>query len=188
MPPSASHPSTDRSGDPLFGLVTGLYVALLATAPVVYAVARLGVNDSGTLYGTVLVTLTVVVGAGWWATGQADGPAQRLGATRARWTLGLVGLGYAVAGLSSLELTGAIGVLAMFFGMGAMGLGGALSVMARTRYTDAAVAGSERDCEFTAGWPDAARRRALVLADSWRYTSLPISGLSQSSSSCFPPG
>jgi hypothetical protein len=164
MLPSTLKTEPERSGDPLFGLLVGCYLALLATAPVVYAAVELGVRDGGALYGTVLVTLTVVAGSGWWAAGRLDGLAARLGATRFRWALGLLGVVYAFAGLYSLEVTGVAGVLGMFFGMGAMSVGGALGVMARTRYTDTVLADSERSCEFRAGWPAAARRRLLLLA------------------------
>ena len=64
MLPSTLKTEPERSGDPLFGLLVGCYLALLATAPVVYAAVELGVRDGGALYGTVLVTLTVVAGSG----------------------------------------------------------------------------------------------------------------------------
>ncbi|MDS0220971.1 hypothetical protein NDI54_06380 [Haloarcula sp. S1AR25-5A] len=163
MPPSTAETAAERSGDPLFALVAGLYVALLAIAPTAFAVARLVSGDPAVLYGTVLATVTVGTGLGWWATVRFGSFPYRLGATRARWVPGLVGLGYAFAGLLSLGWAGVFGVLAMFSGMGAMALGSVSGVMARTRYIDALLADSERHCVFTAGWPSAARNRLLAL-------------------------
>lgn len=162
MLPATLKTEPERSGDPLFGLVAGLYGSLLVTPPAVFAVARLVSGDPAVLYGAVLATLTIATGLGWWATERVDGLAPRLGATWTRVAPAALGLGYAVAGLSSLAVTGAVGVLAMFAGLGAMALGGVLGVMARTRYTDSVLADSERDCEFTAGWPDRARNRLLA--------------------------
>jgi hypothetical protein len=163
MPPSTAETAAEPAGDPLFALVVGLYVALLAIAPAVFAVARLVSGDPAVLYGTTLATVTVGTGVGWWATERFGSPPGRLGATRTRWVPGLVGLGYAFTGLLSLDWAGVVGVLAMFSGMGAMALGSVFGVMARTRYTDARLADSERHCVFTAGWPDAARNRLLAL-------------------------
>jgi len=163
MPPSTVETAAEPSGDPLFALVVGLYVALLAIAPTVFGVARLVSGDAAVLYGTVITTATVGTGLGWWATERFGSLSHRLGATPARWVPGLLGLGYAFAGLLSLDRVGVVGVLAMFSGIGAMALGSALGVMARTRYTDALLADSERHCVFTAGWPKAARNRLLAL-------------------------
>lgn len=162
MPPSTVETASESSGDPLFALVIGLYIALLATAPTVFVVSRLVSGDPAVLYGTTIATVTVGIGLGWGTTERFGSLPHRLGATRARWALGLIGLGYAFAGLLSLDWAGVIGVLAMFSGMGAMVLGSVLGVMARTRYTDARLADSERHCVFTAGWPSAARNRLLA--------------------------
>jgi len=141
----------ERTGDPLFGVLAGLYVALLATAPVAFAVARLGRIDGATLYVTVIGTLTVVTGAGWWVVNTRARLAHRLGATPARWAPAVVGVGYAVAGLVGLGATGVVGLLGFFFGAFAMALGGVLGVMARTRHTAALVARADVECEVEAG-------------------------------------
>ncbi|MFU1780597.1 hypothetical protein ACM16X_04370 [Haloarcula japonica] len=163
MPPSTVETTAEPSGDPLFALVIGLYVALLAIAPTVFAVARLVSGDAAVLYGTVIAMVAVATGVGWWTTERFGSLPRRLGATRTRWVPGLVSLGYAFTGLLSLDWAGVVGVLAMFSGMGAMALGSVLGVMARTRYTDTHLADSERHCVFTAGWPEAARNRLLAL-------------------------
>lgn len=162
MPPSTVEVTSEPSGDPLFALLVGLYVALLVIAPITLAVSRLVSGDPAVLYGTTIATVTVGTGLGWWATERFGSLPHRLGATRARWAPGLIGLGYAFAGLLSLDWAGVVGVLAMFSGMGAMVLGSVLGVMARTRYTDARLADSERHCVFSAGWPSAARNRLLA--------------------------
>jgi hypothetical protein len=155
--------SPERPGDPLFALLVGLYVALLVIAPTAFAVARFVSGDAAVLYATAIATATGVTGLGWWATERFGTPA-RLGATRTRWLLGLVGIGYAVTSLFSLGWAGGFGVLAMFSGMGAAALGGVVGVMARTRYTDAALDGVDAVCEFRAGWPVADRRRLGFVA------------------------
>jgi len=155
--------STERTGDPLFALLVGLYIALLAIAPAVFATARFVSADPGVLYATGIATVTFLTGVGWWVVERFWSRPARLGATRTRWLVGLGGLCYAFAGLFSLGWAGVFGVLAMFSGIGAAALGGVVGVMARTRYTDAVLADSERDCEFTAGWPDTQRNRLLAV-------------------------
>jgi len=162
MSPSHSS-SSDQSDDPLFPLFAGLYVALLVTAPVMYAVSELGVTESGPLYGAMLVTVTVVTGAGWWVVAAREWVATRLGATAGRWVPGIVGVATALAGLASLGQAGVASAVAFFFGAGAMVLGGVLGVMARTRHTAAVLDGADRHCEFRAGWPEAARNRMVVV-------------------------
>ncbi|MBV0924809.1 hypothetical protein KTS45_11430 [Halomicroarcula limicola] len=164
MPPSTVETAPERSGDPLFGVVTGIYLALLATPLAAFAAVRAGMSGSGVLYGVVLVTLTVVTGLGWLATARAAGVDARLGASAARWLPGIAPAALVLLGFASLAATGIAGLLAFFFGMFAMILGFVLGVMARTRYAVAATDGVDPDCEFTAGWPERARRRVLAVA------------------------
>jgi len=164
MPPSNGRTLPERTGDPLFGVLAGLYVALLATAPAVVAVARVGSSDSATLYVTAIGTLAVVTGAGWWVVDARNGLAPRLGSTPARWGPAILGVGYAIGGFVALGSAGVVALLAFFFGAFAMVLGGVLGVMARSRHTAALVATADVDCEIEAGWPSAARKRLAVLA------------------------
>jgi len=164
MLPSTLKTEPERSGDPLWGLVVGLYVALLVAPLTVFTVDRLVTDDAAALYGTVVVTLAVVVGLAWLATARFDGIATRLGGARLRWTLGILPVGYALLGFASLGRTGISGVLAFFFGAGAMAAGLVLGVMARTRHTDAVLDGVDIDSEFRAGWPSAAKRRLGAVA------------------------
>jgi len=157
MSPSSD---TDRSGDPLWGLLVGCYVGLLGTPPVLFAVARLVTGDVAVLYGSAVASGTALTGLGWWVSARWGGLAVRLGATPSRWLAGVVPLPYALGGFASLSATDAIGVVAFFGGLGAMALGFVLGVMARTRHADAVLDGVETACEFRAGWPAAARRRA----------------------------
>jgi hypothetical protein len=160
MVPSTPLPATDRSDDPLVGLVTGLYAALLAVPPAVLAVERLLTGDAGVLYGTVLVTLTVVTGVGWWATGRWGGRIVGIGGSRRRWLPAVFGGVVAAGWFAGLRLTGVVGAIGFFFGLFAMGVGFALAVMLRTRHTDAVVGTTEIEREFSAGWPHHAQRRA----------------------------
>jgi hypothetical protein len=163
MPPETMQTAPDRSGDPLFGVLTGLYVALLVTPPVVFAVGRAVSRDPGVLYGTVLTTLAAVtVGSGVVAT-HRNGLARRLGATRLRWSLGVLPAGYALLGFASLETTGVAGLLQFFLGTAAMALGFILGVMTGTRYAGAVVDRAGRDCQFSAKWPRSARGRMVRL-------------------------
>jgi len=130
----------------------------------VCAVAQVGYSDGATLYVTVLGTLTVVTGAGWWLVNSRSHLASRLGATPARWGLAVVGVAYAIGGMFALGVAGVLSLLAFFFGAFAMVLGGTLGVMARTRHTAAVVAQADVECEIEAGWPSAARKRLAVLS------------------------
>ena len=159
MSPSTTTESPERPGDPLFGLVAGLYLALLSTAPVLFAVGRLGVDSAAALYGTVLGTVVVATAAGWQVVTSRPWLAIRLGATPARWCLAVLGLGYAIGGFLALGVAGTVAVVAMFFGLGAMAVGGIIGVMARTRHAADVLDGAERYCEFRAGWPGSARKR-----------------------------
>ncbi|GGN97534.1 MULTISPECIES: hypothetical protein [Haloarcula] len=166
MSPSTDSDAPRRDADPLFGVVSGAYLALLCVPPVVLVVSRLVTGSPAALYGTALVTFAAVTGAGWLGIARWDGLAVRLGRTAVRWLPAVVPVGYALGGFASLGQTGVVGVLAFFFGLVAMLFGFALGVMARTRYADAVTADATTDCEFTAGWPERARRRLLVVAGS----------------------
>jgi len=158
MSPSTPQSETDRSGDPLFGLATGLYVAFLSVPPVILVVERLLTGDAGALYGTVLVTLTTVTGVGWWATGRWGGPVG-IGDSTLRWLPAALGGLFAAGWFAGLPLTGVVGAVGFFFGLFAMMAGFALGVMVRTRYTDARLRDVLTEHEFRAGWPRRAQRR-----------------------------
>jgi len=163
MSPSSTPASPARTGDPLFGLVAGLYLALLSTAPALFAVGRLGVDGAAALYGSVLVTFVVATAVGWQVVTSRPWLAVRLGSTPARWSLAGLGLGYAVGGFFALGAAGLVAVVAMFFGFFAMAVGGIIGVMARTRHAADVLDGAERYCEFRAGWPAGARKRLGLL-------------------------
>lgn len=157
-------PGSERTGDPLFGVVVGLYLALLVTPPVVFAVDSLVRPGAAGAYVTAITTAGAVLAVSWLATARLDGLAPRLGATPARWLPGLFPVGYALVGFASLGVAGSIGAVAFFFGLGAMAVGFVLGVMARTRHADAARDGVGIDCEFRAGRPRADRRRIGLVA------------------------
>jgi len=163
MCPSAKAPPNQRPSDPLWGVLVGTYVGLLVIPLAVLGVVRLGGESAGLLYGVTVVTLAVVIGLGWWATGRRPRLAVRLGATRLRWLPAAIPVAYALGGFAGLPTAGAVGALAFFFGLGAMVVGVALGVMARTRHTDTVLDGVETKCAFRAGWPGPLRRR-LALA------------------------
>lgn len=155
---------TERINDPLFGVVTGFYLALLVVPPVVFTVGRLLGADAAGQYLTTLVAGVSALAVGWLATAHLDGLAPRLGATLARWLPGIAPVGYAALGFASLPVAGEVGTVAFFFGLCAMAVGFVLGVMARTRHADAGLDGLETDCEFRAGWPRADRRRLGLVA------------------------
>ncbi|MBX0304963.1 hypothetical protein [Haloarcula salinisoli] len=164
MQPASVELESDRTSDPLFPLVTGLYLAVLLTPPAVLLAIQFGLRGAGRTYMLVIATLAVLTTVGWRLTARTERAAERLGSSPIRWLPGTVGLCYAFGGVASLGHLGVVSLLAMFFGLGAMGLGYALGMMARTRYTDAVTAATEILCEFEAGWPAGARRRAIVAA------------------------
>jgi len=164
MSPSTAPLTSDRSGDPLWSLLVGLYLGLLGTPPLVFSVARLVATDAAVLYGAAIASATALTSLGWWATAHWKGTAVRLGASRARWLTAAIPVAYALGGFASLSATGAVGALAVFGGLGAMAVGFALGVMARTRYTDEQLNGVDIGCEFRAGWPAAGRRRLGFVA------------------------
>ena len=164
MAPTRMKTEPERSGDPLFGVVTGLYLALLATPPVVFAVGRLVTSDGAVLYGTTVSAATAVVGLGWLTTARVDDLAPRVGATRLRWTLAVLPVGYALLGFVALDVAGVVAILAFFFGTGAMVGGFVLGVMARTRHAVTVLDDVETECEFRAGWPSAAKHRLGLVA------------------------
>lgn len=164
MLPSTLRAPPERRGDPLFGVVSGFYLALLVVPPVVFAVGRVVTADAAGRYVAAVVTAAVVLGLGWLTTERSAGLASRVGATPLRWALAALPVGYALVGFASLGRTGVVGVVAFFFGVGAMVVGFVLGVMARTRHTDAILDGVEVDREFRAGWPEAAKRRLGIAA------------------------
>ncbi|MFC7251241.1 hypothetical protein ACFQJ5_15555 [Halomicroarcula sp. GCM10025324] len=154
----------EHGTDPLLGLVVGLYVALLVTPAVVLAVERAFAPGAGALYGTVLVTLTAVTGVGWWVVGRRRAALVRVGGSPGKWVAAVAPVGLVVLGFASLARTGALGVLALFFGTFAAIAGAALAVMTRTRHTDAVTDGLDELAEWSAGWPASARRPLTVVA------------------------
>ena len=155
--PALMSSTASSSSDPLFHLVSGLYVALVTAPLVVASVARFGTADAGALYGALIVTLAAVTAVGWAVTARFDTAAVRLGGSALRWVPALFAITWALAGLSLLEDVSLFGGLAFFLGVVAMLGGLAVGVMARTRYTAVMVDGVVT--EFRAGWPAAARRR-----------------------------
>lgn len=160
---SPSTTASDRQSDPLFGLVVGLYAALLLVPVAVLAVERLFSGDPGVLYGAVLLALTLVTAVGWSATGRWRDSLVHLGGSVLRWLPAVLGGAVAAGWITTLHSSGAAGAVGFFFGLAAMGTGFALAVMLRTRHTDAVVGATATEREFSAGWPRRARRRARRL-------------------------
>lgn len=162
---SPSTPSSTASGsDPLLGLVVGLYVALLVTPLVILVVERTLTTAAGPLYGTALVTLTVVTAAGWRLADRQRPVLVNLGGTPLRWLLVVPAVGLGVLGFALLGAVGAIGLLAFFFGLFAALAAFVVGVMVRTRYADAVTEDATEYADWRAGWPDPARRRLTVVA------------------------
>jgi hypothetical protein len=154
----------ERTTDGTFALALGLYLGLLATAPVLAAVVRGGVGDAGVLYGVSILTLAVVTALGWLATWRRTGLAVRLGRSRTRWLPAALAGVYSLGSLLLAPVVGVVALVAFFFGaIAAVVPGAALVFVARSRYTDTVLAGATEYESFTAGWPDRARNR-LVLA------------------------
>jgi len=163
MSPSTESSVTGRSGDPLFGLVVGLYAALLLVPVAVLAVERLVTDDAGALYGAVLLSLTLVTAVGWSAAGRWGDSLVELGGSVLRGLPAILGGAVAAGWFATLHRGGTAGAVGFFFGLAAMVTGFALAVMLRTRHTDAVVGATATEREFSAGWPRRARRRARRL-------------------------
>jgi len=158
--------STDRGeteSDPLFGGVSGAYLGSMLVPPVIPLIERVGVTEAGTQYLALIGTVGLVTTVTGWVLSSRPPVAVTLGATRARWLPSAIAFAYAVIGFASLETTGVVGVLAFFLGLLAFLLGGAIAVMAQTRYTAAVTAGTEEVTRWRASWPESARRRRLYV-------------------------
>ncbi|MFC7077507.1 hypothetical protein [Haloarcula halophila] len=154
----------DRSTDGTFAFAVGLYLALLAVAPVVTATAVWGgVGDDAALYVVALLAIAVVTGLGWLATWRRTGLAVALGGSRARWLPPLLAGGYALGSLLFAPEFGVLALVGFFFGLLAAVVPGlAMGFVARSRYTETLLAGASEYESFTAGWPDRARNRLLL--------------------------
>lgn len=166
MSPSTETSPLQRPSDPLWGVLVGTYVGLLTAPLVAFGAAHLGLADGELLYPVSVVWLAVaVVGLGWLAGSRRPGLAVRLGATRLRWLPAVMPVAcalviYALGGFALPSRIPGIGGPVILGGGGAMIIGLFLGVMARTRHADAVLDGVDIACEFSAGWPRRARRRA----------------------------
>ncbi|KZX49216.1 hypothetical protein [Haloarcula sp. K1] len=161
MGPAASTDGEDAASDPLFGGVSGAYLGLILAPPVIPLIERVGVTEAWTLYLALIVTFGLVTTGTAWILTSRPTVAVTLGATRARWLLPVIAIGYAVVGFASLETTGISGVLAFFFGLLAFLLGVAIATMAQTRYAAAVTADTNELTRWRASWPESAQRRRL---------------------------
>ncbi|AJF24751.1 hypothetical protein SG26_03000 [Haloarcula sp. CBA1115] len=161
MGPAASTDGEDAASDPLFGGVSGAYLGLILAPPVIPLIERVGVTEAWTLYLALIVTFGLVTTGTAWILTSRPTVAVTLGATRARWLLPVIAVGYAVVGFASLETTGISGVLAFFFGLLAFLLGVAIATMAQTRYAAAVTADTNELTRWRASWPESAQRRRL---------------------------
>lgn len=147
----------DDRPDDLFALVAGL-VAAVVVAPLVTAGAARVVADPALSYVLLLATSTLVTIAGALVVRRRRGLPERLGRSRRRWLLTLVGPGLvAVAALVVLALgrpTTTDTVLAVVAGAGGLVGGGVLGTMAHSRYTKAVTAEAEQYASWRAGWSD----------------------------------
>ena len=163
MCPAASTDGADAASDPLFGGVCGAYLGLLLASSVTPVMKHGGVTESGALYLALVGTFAVVTTVTGWALSSRPTVAVTLGATRVRWLLPVIAVGYAVVGFASLETTGISGVLAFFFGLLAFLLGVAIAAMAQTRYAAAVTADTDELTRWRASWPESAQRRRLYI-------------------------
>jgi hypothetical protein len=149
--------------DPLFGVVSGGYLGLVAGPPVVPLLERAGVTEAWVLYLALVGTLAAV--GTTTALGLSGRPelAVRLGASRARWLPVLFAVAYAAVGFASLGSVGVGGLLAFFFGLLAFLAGLAVAAMAQTRYAVAATAEAEELTRWRASWPESTQRRRLYV-------------------------
>ncbi|WP_146417109.1 hypothetical protein [Haloarcula hispanica] len=161
MGPAASTDGEDAVSDPLFSGVSGAYLGLILAPPVIPLIERVGVTEAWTLYLALIVTFGLVTTGTAWILTSRPTVAVTLGATRARWLLPVIAVGYAVVGFASLETTGISGVLAFFFGLLAFLLGVAIATMAQTRYAAAVTADTNELTRWRASWPESAQRRRL---------------------------
>jgi hypothetical protein len=157
----------DDRPDDVFAVVVGLYVAALA-APIVVAVAARYVADAAALYSLFLaVALAVTILAAFVARRRRGLP-ERLGATRRRWLLALVGPALvALAGgvvLVAGSQSTADAVLGIVASGGGFVLGAVLGVMARSRYAKAVTARDPERRSWRAGWSDRRQRPLKGLA------------------------
>lgn len=148
--------------DPVFGVVTGLYLGLLLTVPALLALNAVARLDGATGYVAFLGVIVLAVAGAWWTVGRRPGLIARFGGSRLRWLPALAAVGLAAA--LFVAASDLFVVLGLFSGLFSCFVGLAVAALARTRFV-AAIAGDETvTAEWTAGWPTGARRRVLVAA------------------------
>lgn len=179
--------------DEFFALVAGLYAGVLV-APVATAAVARTVGDPAMLYLVLLAGITLVTAVTAVAVRRIRGLPERLGGTRVRWLPAVVApAAVVVAGVVLVTVDGYAsidGPLGVVAGVGGFTTGGALGIMARSRYTKAITGAVESQATWRASWPDRRRRPlwllgiaavaggllALVAQLVWRHTVLRILG------------
>ena len=157
----------DDRPDDFFAVVAGLTLASLL-APLATAVVARALSDLALLYIFLLAAGAVVTTVGTLAVRRVPGLPERVGRSRGRWVLGLVGpalVGVVALGLYFVgDLSGADAVLAVVAGAGSAVGGGLLGLMAHSRYAKAVVAESQEYATWRAGWSDRRKRPLKFLA------------------------
>jgi len=168
MPEPVRNPAlqSPEPPDTFFGLVAGLYVAILVSPALLVPVALWVSGDPAVLYVGLLTAVTGVTAVVSWGVIRWRGLPERLGTTRLTWLLPVLGVvataGYFAVGVTvDAPGTSGVGIAGFFTGMFAMLLGIAILAMARSRYTAAVVDENAVEIEWTAGWPD--RQRTWVV-------------------------
>lgn len=152
-------PAPDRESDPVFGIASGLYLALVASPFVLAAADRLLPTDLVTLYLVFLGTVVVSVALCWGVLGRRPDVAVRVGPSRWMWSLPLVGLVLAASAVTGIPESGVFGIAALFFGAFATLLGLVVAGVATSRHAAAVLAANPDAVEWTAGWPEPTKGR-----------------------------
>lgn len=153
---------TDET-DGFFGFVAGLYVAALVAPAIAIGVALRVTTDPGTLYLTLLGSVTTVaVGVGW--TTRRESLAVYLGGNRWAWTAIVVPFAYLVALLSVFstgsDLPEVVSGLAFLGAISGTLIGLGLVVAIHNRYSKAVLRDAEEYARWTARAPERDRRIA----------------------------
>lgn len=146
--------------DGFFGVLAGLYAAVLVAPAVVAALALRVTTDGGTLYVSLLATIVAVTaGVGYLA--RSERIAVRLGGTRWVWLALVVPFGYAggfVLGAASESVSGVVVGVSMLGMLAGAFVGLGVTVAARNRHAKAVLASAEEYARFTARGPERDRR------------------------------
>ncbi|WP_135829152.1 hypothetical protein [Halorussus halobius] len=160
--------------DEFFGVLVGLYAAVLV-APTAVAAVALGVTtDGATLYPVLLASVAATVAVvGYLA--RSERLAVGLGSTPWVWLGTVVPAGYAVALVVAIPnggVPGSVLAVSMLAALGGVFVGMGLAVAARNRHAKAVVSAAEEYARFEARGPERDRRVAR-----WAVAGLMVGGM-----------